>query len=666
VNSRIYAGVLEHERLGPVAHRFRYPVYLYGFDLDELATLDRTLPGFGYNRTRIVSMHDRDYLDDGPGSIRDKLMRVLGAHGLAGEVARVELVTAARYFGHVFNPVSFHHCYGSDGALRCVVAEVNNTFGERHLYVLDALEARDGAHETRRPVPKAFHVSPFYDVQGDYRFRFGDLRAGLDVSIEVHRDGAPAFRARLTGTARPLTGGALAATLARYPLTAALTVPRILWQAGKLRFAKRLPVHDKPEPADTGTFRRRDPSWLERRAERLVLRALGRIRRGSLDVRLPGGRVVRLRGPEEGPEGVIEIRRHRFFTRLLTAGDIGLGEGYEHGDWDSPDVTAVLRLLVANRAEVESAAGPIARLTRPLERLRHALRRNDRRGSRRNIRAHYDLGNDFFALFLDRSMTYSSALFLEPGQSLERAQAAKLDAVLRKVGAGPGHRIAEIGCGWGSFAMRAARERGARVTGITLSREQRELAEGRAREQGLADRVEFRLEDYRSFAGTFDGVVSIEMLEAVGHRNLGAFFGAVDRLLAPGGRAVLQVITIAGQRYDEYRRRPDWVQKYIFPGGHLPSIEAMTRAMREGSGLVLQHLESFGEDYATTLAQWRRNLEARTAEARRLGYEEGFLRRWRYYFSYCEAGFRAGEVDVVQMVLGRPGEATPGPAVPGA
>ena len=341
---------------------------------------------------------------------------------------------------------------------------------------------------------------------------------------------------------------------------------------------------------------------------------------------------------------------------MATGGDIGLGESFVRGEWSTPDLPGLLALLAANRGQIERGAGPLAALTRPIERLGHALRRNSRRQSPRNIRAHYDFGNDFYRLFLDPTMTYSCARFGGEDITLEQAQERKLDGVLGASRAGPGTRVLEIGSGWGSFALRAARSAGCRVLGITLSPAQLELAEARAREAGLADRVEFRLCDYRDVTGTFDAVVSIEMVEAVGHENLGAFFAACDRALAPGGRAVVQAIVIAEERYEEYRRRPDWIQKHVFPGGHLPSLEALRSAMARSSTLAVEQLERFGADYARTLRAWRERLAANRDAARALGCSDACLRHWEYYFGYCEAGFRLGEIDVVEMVLSRPGE----------
>jgi cyclopropane-fatty-acyl-phospholipid synthase len=657
VNSTILTATLNHERTEPVTHRFRYPLVLYALDLDELPELGRTVPWFGHNRARPVSIRDRDYLERGGGTLREKLARVLRRAGVDATFPRVTLLTAAGLLHPAFNPVSFYFCYDAGDALRTIVAEVNNTFGERHVYVLRDLHEDGGLFEPALATPKAFHVSPFFDRAGGYRFRFADPRRRLDIRIDLVKEGRAAFRSRLTGTARPLDAANLARTLARHPVTVALTIPRILAQAARLHLGHRLPVHGKPVPDDPWTIRTRRPGRLERAAAGPVLGALRGVEQGALEVTLPEGGGFTAGRPAPGVAAArLEIRDPAFFTRVATGGDIGLGESYVHGEWATPDLPGLLVLLAGNRARIEAGAGPLAALTRPLERLAHARRRNSRRRSPRNIRAHYDFGNDFYRLFLDPSLTYSGARFGGEDIPLERAQERKLDRLIEASRADAGSRVLEIGSGWGSFALRAARSAGCSVLGITLSPAQLELATARAREAGLADRVEFRLCDYRDVTGTFDAVVSIEMIEAVGHENLGAFFAACDRALAPGGRAVVQSIVIAEERYAEYRRRPDWIQKHVFPGGHLPSLEAMRGAMARSSTLAVERLERFGDDYARTLREWRARLAAHRDAARALGCDDACLRHWEYYFGYCEAGFRLGEIDVVEMVLSRPGE----------
>jgi cyclopropane-fatty-acyl-phospholipid synthase len=655
MNSRIYVGEVMHARLRPVRHVFRYPLYWYAFDLDELPELDRQIPGFGYNRLRPVSVHDRDYLTEGDAPIRDKVLALLRRCGIDEPGGRIELVTAARYLHYVFNPVSFHFCRRPDGTVAVVVAEVNNTFGERHVYILDHPEGPPGAWPLRYRAGKAFHVSPFNDRRGDYTFEFHDPSREMDFRIHLERDGERIMTARLHGAPRPLTAGTLVRTVARYPLAAALSVPRITWQAARLYFQRGLPVHTRPDPNSPMTIGRRPPGAGERICRRLVAHHLRRIAAGRFELALPDGSVDAFGDPAAPAPVRLELRNWRLFPRLVSGGDIGFGESYSDGDWDCADLTGVIRLFIRNRAALAGGNTATALASRLLNRLRHGRRRNTLLGSRENIRDHYDLSNDLYRLFLDESMMYSCALFDQPSLTLEEAQRRKIQLLLEKAAPGPDDHILEIGSGWGAFAIAAARETGCRVTSITLSEEQLALARERVRAAGLADRVAVELCDYRHVDGRFDRIVSIEMLEAVGHAYLGTFFARLDQLLKPGGWAVIQVITIPDQRYDAYRRQPDWIQKHIFPGGMLPSLAALGRAMKDHSELVVQDLENIGAHYAPTLAEWRRRFLANAPAVRALGFDDAFIRKWVYYFSYCEGAFAERYLNDLHLVLARPG-----------
>lgn len=396
----------------------------------------------------------------------------------------------------------------------------------------------------------------------------------------------------------------------------------------------------------------RAPALAERLARSAVEGLLGSLVRGKLSMELPdGARLTFGAGP--GPSASLRVADWRLFSRLARHGDVGLGEAYTAGDFQTPDLTGLIRLFIDNEPYLARRYGRIAWLGRLANRAAHLLRRNTRRGSRSNIRAHYDLSNEMFSCFLDESMTYSCALFAGPEEGLAAAQRNKRLAVLRKARVGPGHHVLEIGSGWGSFAIEAARETGCRVTGITLSKEQLSFARERARQAGVADRVRFELMDYRDVRERFDRVVSIEMIEAVGHENLGAYFGAIDRALKEGGLAVIQAITIPDHRYDAYRKGCDWIQKHIFPGAVVPSLTAICEAMTRGSRLMIEHAENIGVHYARTLREWRRSFLAAGGRLKGLGFRDDFLRAWEYYFCYCEAGFAARELGDLQLVLTR-------------
>jgi cyclopropane-fatty-acyl-phospholipid synthase len=383
--------------------------------------------------------------------------------------------------------------------------------------------------------------------------------------------------------------------------------------------------------------------------------ALRRLARGWLAGTLvfvtPHGRELRLEGREPGPEARLVVHDFHFMGRVLASGDIGFAEGYMAGEWDTPDLSALLEVLALNFSRIRSVArGGL--LAWAVNRLSHGLRGNSRRGAKRNIHAHYDLGNEFYARWLDPSMTYSSARYETPGQPLEGAQRAKYASLARKMALAPGHHVLEIGCGWGGFAEFAAAEVKARVTAITISKAQFEFARRRMFEQGLAERADIRLVDYRDVEGRFDRVASIEMFEAVGERYWPAYFCKIREALKPGGRAGLQIITIRDELFAGYRRRADFIQKYVFPGGMLPS-EAKLREVTEKTGLAWEGVSRFGQHYADTLAEWARRFEGAWSDIRGLGFDERFRRLWRFYLSYCEAGFRTERTNVVQVALAR-------------
>ena len=386
-------------------------------------------------------------------------------------------------------------------------------------------------------------------------------------------------------------------------------------------------------------------------AARVLLRYLARIERGQLVIRFPDGSEHAFGAGDGSDVARIDVCDGRFFTHSLLSGDIGFGEAYTEGWWNSPDLTAVLSLFGRNLDTADDRSILLSKIGRNLHRRLHRGRTNTRSNSRRNIHDHYDLSNEFFSLFLDESMTYSCALFDPPDESLAHAQRRKLQAMCQAAEIAAHHHVLEIGSGWGSFAIEAVRSTGCRVTSITLSEEQLRLARQRAEEAGVADRIDFRLCDYRDVKGHFDRVVSIEMLEAVGHEFLGEYFRVIDRKLKPGGRAAIQVITIPHQRYAAYRDGCDWVQKHIFPGGHLPSVEVLSEAIAPISSLRIESVTEIGPHYAQTLRLWREAFVKRLDNVRALGFDETFCRKWIYYLCYCEAGFSTGAIDTIHMAL---------------
>ncbi|AZQ65972.1 class I SAM-dependent methyltransferase [Silicimonas algicola] len=379
----------------------------------------------------------------------------------------------------------------------------------------------------------------------------------------------------------------------------------------------------------------------------------GKLRNGRLDFRMPDGRLFRVEAPNPGPVAEIVIHNPDTFARLIREGDLGFADAYLEGWWSTPDLQAFMDVVHADNDEVYHSFGGL-QIMRLWERLRHWMNRNTRERAKKNISYHYDLGNEFYSLWLDDTMTYSSALFETGQESLERAQTRKYQSMVDQMGVAPGAHVLEIGCGWGGFAEYAARERGLRVTGLTISREQHDYARSRIERAGLSDRVDIKLQDYRDERGTYDGIASIEMFEAVGEKYWPVYFQTVRDRLNAGCNATLQIITVEDKRFETYRKGVDFIQKYVFPGGMLPSPSAL-RAEIERAGLgVLRSIE-FGESYSQTLRRWHDTFNECWSEVSLLGFDDRFRRMWNFYLTSCAAGFHAGSIDVTQITVNKPG-----------
>ncbi|WP_077001126.1 cyclopropane-fatty-acyl-phospholipid synthase family protein [Variovorax sp. KK3] len=393
-------------------------------------------------------------------------------------------------------------------------------------------------------------------------------------------------------------------------------------------------------------------AWTMRPLRLFLARLLARLQFGTLAIELPGGERLEGRGPAPGPHACVALHRWRPLVRLLMQGDIGLARAYRDGDWSTPDLAALLELGIRNEAAWSDSLNP-TRPSRWLHRLRHLARGNSRRGSRDNIAFHYDLGNEFYRQWLDAELNYSSGVYTHGDEPLEAAQAAKRQRVVELMSLPPqAARVLEIGCGWGGLALALARDHGAHVTGLTLSSEQLAHARRCAAREGLDGQLDLRLQDYRDVEGHYDRIVSIEMLEAVGERYWPVYFDTLRERLAPDGLAVLQVITIADAHFDGYRANADFIQHFIFPGGMLPSWTVL-QAQAARAGMTIERDQTFGDSYATTLAQWRSRFQRAWPAIRALGFDDAFRRLWEYYLCYCEAGFRTGRIDVGLYTLRR-------------
>ncbi|MEZ5779486.1 MAG: cyclopropane-fatty-acyl-phospholipid synthase family protein [Paracoccaceae bacterium] len=383
-----------------------------------------------------------------------------------------------------------------------------------------------------------------------------------------------------------------------------------------------------------------------------VFRVASALRAGRLDFVLQDGRRFRAEAPQAGPVAEIRVHDDDIFARLIREGDLGFCEAYLDGGWSSPDLQAFMDLIHVDDQPLYDGFPGMA-LVRAYERMRHVLRSNTRRRAKRNIAHHYDLGNAFYELWLDKSMTYSSALFRTGQESLEAAQQAKYASLVDRLGVDAGDHVLEIGCGWGGFAEYAAKERGLKVTGLTISRAQLDYARVRINRAGLDDRVEFKLQDYRDERGIYDGIASIEMFEAVGERYWPVYFDTVRERLKPGRNATLQIITLQEKRFEIYRKSVDFIQKYIFPGGMLPSASALRREVSR-AGLNLIGNFEFGESYSQTLRRWHEAFNESWEEIARMGFDTRFRRMWDFYLTSCAGAFRGGNCDVTQITVARP------------
>ncbi|WP_164072762.1 SAM-dependent methyltransferase [Stenotrophomonas maltophilia] len=394
---------------------------------------------------------------------------------------------------------------------------------------------------------------------------------------------------------------------------------------------------------------------------RRLLAQLAPMHDGQLRVRDAFGEV--LLGDGQGPlQATVTIDDPAFYRKVAAQGSVGAGESYIYGDWRCDDLVALVRLLVRNRDLLDGMERGPARAAGWLLRGWNRLRRNSREGSRRNIAAHYDLGNDFFALFLSPDLMYSSALYAQADEPLEVASTRKLDRICQQLQLQPGDRVVEIGTGWGGFAVHAARHYGCHVTTTTISAEQHALAVQRVQDAGLQERVTVLMQDYRDLQGQFDKLVSIEMIEAIGAEFLDTYMGTLQRLLKPDGVALLQAITIEDHRYEQARRSVDYIKRFVFPGSFIPSINAIMAAKTRASDLQLIAQQDFGHSYALTLRAWRQRFLAQRAAVQAQGFDERFCRLWEFYLAYCEGGFLERSIGVSHLLLARPGHCTDVPA----
>lgn len=642
-----------HARLEPLKHEFTYNLYTYCFDIDQLSEIGSRVKGFNHNSFGITSIFDKDYLSWGNESLRNKLDKYLLLQGFTIPIKRYFLVSSPRYFGYVFNPASFYFCYDHFDKLCYFITEINNTFSEKHIYVVEAGKPNTGGI-FKAQLKKAFHVSPFFSQDYNYEFNFADIREKLDIRINLLKDKTVCFVSRFWGDGFELTTTSQFKMIARYPMRPLLTMPRIMWQALRLFGQRRLPVIPKPNPTSVETIRAEPCSWVDQACGHFLKKQASKIDRGKLVLSYPDNREEYFGDLSSAHSTRVKMNNFNIYKSVVFDGSIGFGESYVNGDWDTDDLTSVLKLFLNNAHVMEESKLNAWKPTRFINWLGHKFRGNTLLGSRKNISAHYDLSNELFQLFLDPTMMYSSALFKSGDETLQEAQENKLSGLLNKTGIQANEHLLEIGSGWGSLAISAAKDFGCKVTSLTLSTEQKKFAQEKAASVGVANQVDFALCDYRQAQGQFDAIVSVEMLEAVGHEHLESFFSSCERLLKPDGRVVIQFIAFPDCDYAHYRGRQDWIQKHIFPGSHLPSLSALLSAVTNSSRLMVDNVENIAASYAQTLKIWRENFNANADKVKELGFDEKFLRMWNFYLASCEAEFATRWLGLFQVVLTRP------------
>jgi len=643
----IYRTTITHNRQGPVRHFFEYRSYSWYIDIDELPSLPWWLRPF-------ARFDARDHFAGRPGrSLRERVDTYLAEHDATLPGGRVTALLQARVLGYVFNPISVFWCHDRDGVLRHVIVEVHNTYGQRHAYLLPPAN-------TPVLVTKRFYVSPFNPVAGHYQVLAPAPDRQVDVVVSLHGAGQPAFVATLRGTRRPATVRHIARMQILAPLAPLMVALRIRIQ-GIALWLRRVPVVPRMKASGEKRPMAIDPErWPAVAkvpsgpfvavsaviANRLLSRAADRL---PLRLAYPDGTVIG-DGDARSPELVIN-QPGRMARRIGRRGLIGFGESYMAGEWESNALTEVLTALATDVADL---------VPRRLQWLRpiavasqSGSSRPSRRQARRNVAAHYDLSNDLFAEFLDQTMMYSSAIFAKLPASwpdLADAQRRKIDRLLDAAGVGPDTQLLEVGTGWGELSIRAA-ARGAHVRSITLSERQLWLARQRVGAAGLSDRVQIDLRDYRDIGGNYDAVISVEMIEAIGFRAWPDYFRTLERLLTPNGRLAIQAITMPHNRMLATRNTRTWIQEYIFPGGLIPSVEAIHEITERETGLQAVDMLSLRQHYAETLRLWRERFMQRRKTLSHVGFDEVFARMWELYLAHAEAGFRSGYLNVYQWTF---------------
>lgn len=609
--SKVVDAELWHTR-GSRSFLYRYCPFFV--DLDEIDELNLKFWWF--------SILESDYLNSEQGKLKEKVCKICS---LPMSGSKIFLVTSPRILGYVFNPVSFFLVF-ENNFFRFLVAEVNNTFKQRHRYLLENTLSSSSKFQGRHV--KEFHVSPFIAREGTYNFEVDKGDESLFVKVELEGVISAGFNGKF-----------LELGLRRGVFNQLLTMTRILRQAVNLKLKEKLPVYKKPVIKQGS---QEFPSFLQRMMFKLLERFLVKLDRLYLVLHLPDG-TTKIYGDSNNPKAELSILSWSFFTKVSIGGDIGFGEAYADGLFQTEDIEHLLTLLVQHKNFVQKDFSLATKVGGVFNKARHWFNRNSKEKAKSNISAHYDLSPEFYSSFLDETMSYSSGVFESPDVSLEEAQYRKLQLLCEDARLSSDDRVLEIGCGWGSFAVYAAQKYGCKIDAVTLSRRQYDYLKEVVQKKNLQNLVNPILSDYRDLRGEYDKVISVEMIEAVGKEFIGSYFRKISELLTPSGVAVIQAITMPERRYVKYVKRSDWIQKYIFPGGHIPSLALLVRQASSKGALVLDSTRNIRSSYALTLGCWKNRFNL--AEE----VEPKFSRTWNYYLSYCKVGFEQSMINTHQL-----------------
>ena len=641
-----YKGTIYHKRFFPKEHAFTYKHSLFQFDITD--NPKSKFPFFSYNHFNVFSLREKDYLTPGPEKILQKLYNILDINKLE-KPSKITLLSNPKFLSFTFNPLSLFLCFKNEEKdPYLIIAEVHNTFREKHLYLLHEKEKKNGKLYFKHQ--KEFHVSPFFKKEGEYQFEFSVSASIFECKIDYFYNKDLKLRAHFKGDAHTLNAKntlKLGLCSGYYIATPML---RILYQAFKLYFLKKINVQKKPSLSSPNSFSTKKASLLQKTCMYFVLKWMKHIKIGQLSVRLPNNE-YKVFGKGQTPHSHIDILDYRFFNNVAWQADLGFAKAYLSNLCEVKQLKSLFEIFLENSKIFRHKNNLFSVFGLIIAKISHIKQKNSLKNSPKNIEAHYDLGNSFFDLFLDSSKLYSSAFFDSTSTSLESAQIKKAKKLisLLNIQSKQSH-ILEIGSGWGYIACEIAKEYDCKVTSITLSHEQHDYVKKKIKAENLEHLVTVKIQDYRHISDKYDAIISVEMIEAVGKEYLNEYFKVCSNSLKPNGHFVIQAITIDQQYYKSYQNNKDFIQEYIFPGGHLFSKEILNSTANKFQ-LSEVSSEQIGSHYAQTLRCWETNFIKNIDHIKALGFDKTFIKTWLYYFNYCEAGFDNGYIDNYQIAF---------------